>query len=533
MRGIRVSRGKLSMTPATGPGGFPDRARVMHPSGRFLYSAGPMGDGIEIHEIDPESGALTVVDASADLRQAQPRSLTISSDGRWLFLADGRMFSLAIARIDETSGRLVSFTGGPKLDSLGIVRAHPNGPMLIALTTGFASWACGYAIEADGRLRPLPGFPIDTGPAAVEAEFHPSGRFFFVLDHPNGALKVFEVRADGTLAAVAGSPFAVGGKPAALAVSGDGHFLYAATEEDQRLLGFRIAPSGAISPIPEAVQPTGGIPISLTMTPSRGPVSSRMTLELPTAAAEAFAVSSREQPASLRMDRDNVETLIGRLRDEDYRVRYYAAIYLGRTGEAMGTEGVDALIAALVDSNAAVSEHAAYAIVAAGPNLAARAVPALTSMLKHSEPGRRRAAADALGRLGVSQESAVQALAEATTAPDYHKEATAAVRALGRAGSEQAAGPLLDAFLSEDLSKQRAAAEALRSLGPKAKEAVPGLTAAVGSRNDRIRLDAARILGSIGHDAGPAIPELFGLLDDTPRVRDAAREAIVRIRGNR
>jgi HEAT repeat protein len=82
---------------------------------------------------------------------------------------------------------------------------------------------------------------------------------------------------------------------------------------------------------------------------------------------------------------------------------------------------------------------------------------------------------------------------------------------------------------SPDAKVRGQAAEALGRLGPKAKEAVPALTAALDDESASVRLLATEALGRLGPVAGSAVPQLVrGLKPDRqldPAIRVAMRRA--------
>ena len=108
-----------------------------------------------------------------------------------------------------------------------------------------------------------------------------------------------------------------------------------------------------------------------------------------------------------------------------------------------------------------------------------------------------------------------------------------ACRELSQLGPKaKQAVPDLAELLSGDHSFElkRCAALAIAAIGPDAKAAVPALTAALKSKQAKLRAYAALALGRIGASAAPAIPELMRLVTDKDAdVRRAVRDAVPRI----
>jgi HEAT repeat protein len=265
-----------------------------------------------------------------------------------------------------------------------------------------------------------------------------------------------------------------------------------------------------------------------------------------------------------------VPGLLAALRDADADVREAAAWALRKIGDAAVVPG---LLAALRDADADVREAAAWALGKIGD---AAAVPGLLAALRDADADVREAAAEALGEIG---DAAVVPglLAALGDADERVREAAAA--ALGQIGAPAVPG-LLAALRDADWNARRAAAEALGQIKdatsvPKLLEvldgsevisryalakvrervsellyrmiervavedrdhydpektlvqigalAVPGLLAALGNADERVRQAAAWVLGQIG---APAVPGLLAALRDADwRVRQAAAWAL-------
>jgi HEAT repeat protein len=89
---------------------------------------------------------------------------------------------------------------------------------------------------------------------------------------------------------------------------------------------------------------------------------------------------------------------------------------------------------------------------------------------------------------------------------------------------------LLVTLKSEKAAERAAAARILGELGPAAKDAVPGLQAALGDPDRDVRRNAARSLGDIGNASKPAVAALGkALKDNDPQVRQASAYALGRI----
>ncbi len=105
--------------------------------------------------------------------------------------------------------------------------------------------------------------------------------------------------------------------------------------------------------------------------------------------------------------RDALEPLFAALKHEDSAARYWAAVAIGRLGEA-GRPAEKHLVAALDDEAPEVRVWAGYALVRLGR--ADKGMKALTRDLKNPEKGARLQAVHAIDELGTEARAATDAL---------------------------------------------------------------------------------------------------------------------------
>ena len=89
--------------------GFSCAEIAVHPSGRFLYASTRGHDSIAMYRIDETTGRLTFLGAEPT-RAKTPRSFAIAPGGRFLLAAGQDSDIVTVFAIDETTGRL-TFTG--------------------------------------------------------------------------------------------------------------------------------------------------------------------------------------------------------------------------------------------------------------------------------------------------------------------------------------------------------------------------------------------------------------------------------------
>ncbi|MFO6421260.1 lactonase family protein [Hylemonella sp. W303a] len=107
---VDAAKGQLSRKQhwSTLPAGFTGKpwAADLHltPDGRFLYTSERTSSTLAIWRVDASSGALTLVGHQAT--EQQPRGFQIDSSGQWLIAAGQLSHSVTLYRIDPDSGRL-------------------------------------------------------------------------------------------------------------------------------------------------------------------------------------------------------------------------------------------------------------------------------------------------------------------------------------------------------------------------------------------------------------------------------------------
>lgn len=79
---------------------------LVHPSGKFVYSANRGHDSVTAYRANPETGELTVIEVEP-IRGAWPRNINMDPSGKWLLAAGGQSSTVSVFAIDQESGALV------------------------------------------------------------------------------------------------------------------------------------------------------------------------------------------------------------------------------------------------------------------------------------------------------------------------------------------------------------------------------------------------------------------------------------------
>jgi 6-phosphogluconolactonase len=78
---------------------------LVHPNGKFVYSANRGHDSVTVYEADPETGKLKVVEVEP-IRGSWPRNINLTQDGKWLLAAGAKSNTVAVFNVDSETGEL-------------------------------------------------------------------------------------------------------------------------------------------------------------------------------------------------------------------------------------------------------------------------------------------------------------------------------------------------------------------------------------------------------------------------------------------
>ena len=235
------------------------------PTPRFAYvgcfttaARGARGDGIDVHAIDPATGAWTPIQHLGGL--VNPSFLVLAPDRRTLYAVHGDAGHASAFSRDEASGLLrplgQAATGGSNVVHQAIA---PSGRHLVVANYASGSVAV-LPIGDDGALAPfsfLASMPGRPGPHRLEQAgshphqvlFDPSGRFVLVPDKGHDGVAVFAFdEARGTLELASVMPSRPGAGPRHAAFHPDRPVCWVLNELDSSVTTCRWA-AGQLEPV--------------------------------------------------------------------------------------------------------------------------------------------------------------------------------------------------------------------------------------------------------------------------------------------
>ncbi len=184
-----------------------------------------------------------------------------------------RIFSVGANGTLSTLGGLVDAGDQPR----GMT-VTPDGRRLYVAQGGAVGSIAGFDIADNGSLTPITGSPFPTGGNnPIVAAVSPNGRHVFATHDNSTTVASFDVGATGALTPVTGSPFAGGGGGSTtLVVTPDSRHLYTVDSPAATISGLRIAANGALSaitgsPFPSATTATDLF--NLAISPDQGPTA--------------------------------------------------------------------------------------------------------------------------------------------------------------------------------------------------------------------------------------------------------------------
>jgi 6-phosphogluconolactonase len=155
------------------PAGQNPRHIVLHPSDRWAYCSNEAGataeDGASCYECDRQSGQLRILQSISslpeefDAMQNSTAECLLTSDGKFLYVANRGHNSLAGFAVDQASGKLTRVSITPTEAVPRSFAISSDSRFLYAAGEATGKIAC-FCIESDGRLNRFD--TVDSGPVS-------------------------------------------------------------------------------------------------------------------------------------------------------------------------------------------------------------------------------------------------------------------------------------------------------------------------------------------------------------------------------
>lgn len=84
---------------------------LVHPNGKFVYSANRGNDSVTVYNADPKTGKLEVKEVEP-IRGSWPRNINLDPTGKWLLAAGAHSNTISVFAVDQESGELTFQTRG-------------------------------------------------------------------------------------------------------------------------------------------------------------------------------------------------------------------------------------------------------------------------------------------------------------------------------------------------------------------------------------------------------------------------------------
>jgi 6-phosphogluconolactonase (cycloisomerase 2 family) len=161
---FRFDNNTGGLSPVLPPVGVSGRDAPLAVAGEFLYAASFETDsGISAFHIDSATGTLTPVSGSPFPSEGNPRRITASPDGKFLYLSNSEQETVSGFRIDSATGALTPIPGSPFASD----EATPPADLAVDPSSSFlyvhnvSGNISAYRIDAAiGALTPVPGSPF-------------------------------------------------------------------------------------------------------------------------------------------------------------------------------------------------------------------------------------------------------------------------------------------------------------------------------------------------------------------------------------
>jgi 6-phosphogluconolactonase (cycloisomerase 2 family) len=235
-------------------------AITFDPTGTRMYAGHLLVQGtpefnVRAYSVNPNTGALTVIDGSPFASPAFPSSLDVDSTGTYLYVANIQSNQLTAYRIDNGDGSLAQLSSSPSnvgASPTVVTTEEDSTPLSLSSKFVYVTDPAGsvrsFSIAADGTLSAGP-VPSVAANAPLGITLDPQGRFAYVADTAASAVRIYSVNAStGTLTEIDNSPVGTGGAPHYVAIEPSGRYAYVSVPGTMSIVKFAVdANTGRLS----------------------------------------------------------------------------------------------------------------------------------------------------------------------------------------------------------------------------------------------------------------------------------------------
>jgi 6-phosphogluconolactonase (cycloisomerase 2 family) len=241
-------------------------AIAFHPSGKWLYTAGP-GSRIYGFNIDPNTGALSALNGSPFTDAGGvPNSITLNSAGSFAFASNPGPENVTVFSVGSTSGQLTE--AGPPFSFVSAqwATSDKSGAYLYVMSS-LDENVHAFGIGPTGNLGPLspPTYHADGEP--IFSTLSPNGQFLYVINTSTSSpqVQVFSINSStGGLTEINGSPFLTAGDSKSINFTPSGQSAYITSENTDTVWEYPVNPTTGALGTPSQIA-SGGMPTSIAV----------------------------------------------------------------------------------------------------------------------------------------------------------------------------------------------------------------------------------------------------------------------------
>jgi YVTN family beta-propeller protein len=205
----------------------------VHPSGNFFYTINGGSDNVSAHAISLTGLVTAVTDPPFSPSNAdEPTAVTVSPDGRFLFVASRISNNVSVLSIDQNTGTLAEISSIPNslLPAAGptAIAVHPSGNLLfVTNNNGSPGTLSVFIIDSIGSLTPAPGSPFPVGLNPQALALNATGTVVYVANKGANSISALSIDQNtGVLSLFDTEPLLIGTAPSSVTVGPGGQFLY-------------------------------------------------------------------------------------------------------------------------------------------------------------------------------------------------------------------------------------------------------------------------------------------------------------------